>query len=133
MLPSPDHHSDFNPAFLSDLGRLSEESALPNVSVSQVCQDRTRKPGLVLPWKGDSGQHPPPQCCRVLSLPWHAMSEATRVSACRARHVPNAGFVPTAGKTLAILRAYMGPSLNQRSALPAGGLELWKGLFYRYG
>lgn len=81
--PNPYHRSDFNPALLSDLGRLSEENALPNVIASQVYQDRTGKPGPVLPWKGDLGQQLPPQCCRVLSMLWHAMSDATRVSACR--------------------------------------------------
>lgn len=80
---APDHHSDFNPALVSDLGRLSEESTLPEVIASQVCQDRTGKPGPVLPWKGDVGQQPVPQVCRVLPMSWHATSNATRVSACR--------------------------------------------------
>jgi hypothetical protein len=108
VLPSPDHRSDFNPALLSDLGRLSEESALPNMVVSQVCQDRTGKPESVLPWKGDLGQQPPPKFCRVLSMFWHAHIRCYQsLSMQRARPVHNSGLAPKAGETQAVLRACM--------------------------
>lgn len=107
--PSPDHHSGFNPALLADLGRQSEESPLPDVIASQVYQDRTGKPGPVLPSEGRFG--PAATTTTVLQ-------GAFRVLAChircyqtlckqRARPVHNAGLAPAAGEMQAILRSVM--------------------------
>lgn len=81
------------------------------------------------------GRFGPAAATTVLQGTFHALTRHVRgyqsLSMQRARHIHNAGFVPTAGKTQAILRAYMGPGLNRGNALPTVGLELRKGLFYR--